>query len=293
MRKLLTILASLAVGVPVLAGEYGTKAVTTSMLVSGSVTTSKLADGSVTTSKLSAGAVTTSKIAVEALDPLRIDRVNNRVGVGITNPAVDFQVGPVGATARTIAIGGGNRWNLTGQVAGTLDISNADASITPVSLPSTGGDILFTAPDDIILNGSSGGNVGIGTTNPAFKLHMSSGVFLADGTGANIRVADGSADSNPHLKINNDVASWDVQVVGARSDSFEINNSGLSGEEFSITTNGGLKPYSRTIAELVAITPTVGETYYCSDCTLAGGRVVFSTGTSAGNFADADGSDWE
>ena len=57
---------------------------------------------------------------------------------------------------------------------------------------------------------------------------------------------------------------------------------------------GGIGHFSRTIAQLQAITPAqVGISYFCSDCTLAGGRLVVSTGTAAANFSDADGSDWE
>ena len=50
---------------------------------------------------------------------------------------------------------------------------------------------------------------------------------------------------------------------------------------------GGLGLYPRTKAQLLAITPTEGEEYYCSDCSPK--KVVVSTGTAAGNFADATG----
>jgi hypothetical protein len=51
---------------------------------------------------------------------------------------------------------------------------------------------------------------------------------------------------------------------------------------------GGIAHYSRTIAQLQAIVPgAVGVVYYCSNCSPA--KLVVSTGTSAGNFADAVG----
>lgn len=51
---------------------------------------------------------------------------------------------------------------------------------------------------------------------------------------------------------------------------------------------GGIAHYSRTIAQLQAIVPgVVGVAYYCSNCSPA--KLVVSTGTSAGNFADAVG----
>ena len=42
----------------------------------------------------------------------------------------------------------------------------------------------------------SGGLVGIGTTNPATKLHMSSGTLTVDGTGGAINVAVGSVTAS-------------------------------------------------------------------------------------------------
>lgn len=56
----------------------------------------------------------------------------------------------------------------------------------------------------------------------------------------------------------------------------------------SFRDTGGFRLYSRTIAQLNAITPdAVGEAFYCNNCSPA--KIVVSTGTSAGNFADAIG----
>ena len=55
-----------------------------------------------------------------------------------------------------------------------------------------------------------------------------------------------------------------------------------------LTLTGGIGFYSRTIAQLLAITPSaVGQAYYCSDCSPK--KAVISTGTSVGNFAAIDG----
>ena len=54
------------------------------------------------------------------------------------------------------------------------------------------------------------------------------------------------------------------------------------------TMTGPLGLYSRSMAELLGITPTAkGQLYYCSTCSPE--KVVVSTGTAAGNFAAADG----
>ncbi len=67
---------------------------------------------------------------------------------------------------------------------------------------------------------------------------------------------------------------------------------GVTKSTFTATGNlylgGTARFYSRTKAQLLAITPGAeGEGYYCSDCSPK--KIVVSTGTVAGNFADASG----
>ena len=50
-------------------------------------------------------------------------------------------------------------------------------------------------------------------------------------------------------------------------------------------TAGAIQPYCRTIAQLMAITPAVGDTYCCSNCTLTYDHVV-GTGAVAGGFRE-------
>jgi hypothetical protein len=58
-------------------------------------------------------------------------------------------------------------------------------------------------------------------------------------------------------------------------------------------SDGGLAPYSRTLAQLQLLAPvSVGEVFFCSNCAGAvgnTGHLVVSTGTSAGNWADTAG----
>ena len=51
-------------------------------------------------------------------------------------------------------------------------------------------------------------------------------------------------------------------------------------------TAGAIKPYKRTIAQLMAITPAVGDIYSCLDCTLTYDLVV-GTGAVAGGFRES------
>ena len=57
---------------------------------------------------------------------------------------------------------------------------------------------------------------------------------------------------------------------------------------------GPLTVYSRTEAQLLALTPTaVGQVYYCSDCSVSKGLVVSTGTTEGGQFAAADGSKFD
>lgn len=99
--------------------------------------------------------------------------------------------------------------------------------------------------------------------------------------------AAGAAYSAPtpkggNLTVENDLAVGDdVTVAG------DLTVTG--GISFAGAATAAIKFYSRTTAQLMAITPAVvGQAYYDSDRK----SLVVSTGTSAGNFARADGSTW-
>ena len=53
------------------------------------------------------------------------------------------------------------------------------------------------------------------------------------------------------------------------------------------TMTGRLGLLNQTKVQLRAISPTLGDVYYCSDCSPK--KIVVATGTNAGNFADAVG----
>lgn len=55
----------------------------------------------------------------------------------------------------------------------------------------------------------------------------------------------------------------------------------------ALTAGGGLPLKNQTIAQLLAIVPAIGDTYFCTNCSPA--KIVVATGTAVGNFADAVG----
>ena len=97
----------------------------------------------------------------------------------------------------------------------------------------------------------AGGNVGIGTTGPAQKLHMSSGTLLIDGNAAT---------------------------------PFQI---GIS--SFVIRSSGAFSPQARTKAQIDLMTPVaVGEYIDCTDCTLPG--LCRSSGTAVAQWRKVESS---
>jgi hypothetical protein len=79
------------------------------------------------------------------------------------------------------------------------------------------------------------GNVNIGSTSAdTYRLDIRGN---SGGNAEMLRLYNASADSNPHLRIQNDAQHFSMQVVGARSDNFEIADStaGSSSAEVRLT----------------------------------------------------------
>lgn len=140
----------------------------------------------------------------------------------------------------------------------------------------------------------SGGQVGILTATPAYPLDVrgniaTNGTFIANNTGTGVYVSSFTGNNGAYtLDIysgNNGVLGMHLFTPGAYPLGFSTNG---AADEIDLQTEGGLLFYARTIAQLQAIVPiAAGEQFYCSNCTPA--KMVISTGTSAGNFADPAG----
>ena len=65
-----------------------------------------------------------------------------------------------------------------------------------------------------------------------------------------------------------------------------VTTSAIPDDTTLTVTAGAIKPYKRSITQLMAITPAVGDIYSCTDCTLTYDLVV-GTGSTAGGFRES------
>ena len=104
------------------------------------------------------------------------DSTNNRLGIGTQSPGADLHIEDAGNSSSGIrieAIGSANTDTVNMHFQGSA--GNAPFYI---SRAQTGGaEIQIQADGDLILNGTNGDNVGIGTTTPQQKLHVSNNIL--------------------------------------------------------------------------------------------------------------------
>jgi hypothetical protein len=140
---------------------------------------------------------------------MRINAFGN-IGVGTTSPQATFDV--VG----------------TGRFSGMVSLYNGTGASTPSI-------VLDPVNSQILLNGqsllapNSSGNVGIGTTNPAYKLQVNGTTKFGDGTNVSLGGAYGlfsSASGNAGLTLNKDnagqYASLDFLTGGSSATGWSI-----------------------------------------------------------------------
>ena len=227
---------------------------------------------------------------------------NGNVGIGVPVPrAISGPTLDVRGAANSSIILGRTANVGVGSTFGTLGFSAPNQSGTDtlwaimsvaVSTPQAGleaSSLIFSnrvggaIPE--VMRISELGNVGIGNTAPEHKLQISSGTLKIDGTLTNnvaiILTANGGAYG---IKPT----SSDLEILTPTAGAYANLKAALITGNSGVVSNNLIQYYSRSKAQITAITPTaVGQAYFCNDCSPL--KLVVSTGTAAGNFASVDG----
>jgi len=138
---------------------------------------------------------------------LKVDSTNNRVGIGIASPA---QLLEVSGNA------GKSRFTRSGSAGTTMEFFAGAAQAGGIQVQSTGLGIGGgTRENDIFLK--TDGNVGIGTTNPAAKLHVQTSHTQTDVTGANsnstLNIANSGAGNGVYNAIKFAANQQDMYIM--------------------------------------------------------------------------------
>mgnify|MGYP000163851508 CR=1 FL=1 len=163
-----------------------------------------------------------------------IDYSSGNVGIDVAAPTALLHVGTPGSTA-AIKVG---RAGGEPSIKSTADHLIIDSNSEYVSLNH------YVTDDVILANG--GGNVGIGTTSPSFKLHLSTEAGNMDSkiesnNGHARLIIDSKSDDDAILQFNeNNVRKWSIYVDGS-DDNFKITRSdvpsGSTTDAISIDTS--------------------------------------------------------
>ena len=151
-------------------------------------------------------------------------------------PTSDHLVFSTGTNGTIMAFDGLNHWITFHDTAGVQKMYyRGDGSPGLILEPGVG----LIVGDDVAVNGdtlfvdASADRVGINTSSADASLHIE-GSSVSD----LVKVEDTGTDSNPNIQIANDARSYNLQVVGARSDAFEIWDRTAGATRLSISTSG-------------------------------------------------------
>ena len=158
------------------------------------------------------GTVSSAGLAVDT-DTLYVDETNERVGINTASPDYNLVVADTGTSTVQIKAGNANYSQLN---FGDTD----DNDIGQIAYIHDSNEMRFTTNNSQAMVIDSSGDVGIGTTNPASKLHVQgtgttaiqvtggssnvAGIYLGDAGGlANGRLSYSNADNSLQLFTNN------------------------------------------------------------------------------------------
>jgi hypothetical protein len=188
-------------------------------------------------------------------------RINNagKVGIGTSSPSAMLDIQSASGSGNSVYMRGGTYSDIayaTGirflQPASTSNsnrqfrFTSGDSSLTIQGIDGAGTD---TSDTKLILQ-SSGGNVGIGTTSPAYKL------------------------------VVNDVNDVRIQLDSSTTQGFYFTKAGANNGTYRVDTNGNFEWYTKTVSQAMTLTAAgnllVGTTS-------AGGKLVVTQTASSTN----------
>jgi hypothetical protein len=180
-----------------------------------SVTTEKLTNSSVTSAKIVNNTITADDMdssdsyafaGVNVGSTFVTDTVNDRIGVGTTNPTYPLDVEDTGAGFIK------GSFVSTGSAHSTISFDNTGSTAASVRVGSNNNDFYVRTSGSEKLRVTSGGSVGIGTSSPNTALHIV-GLNQTNGTlDLTPNAAKGSFSSYVHYGTNGD---WYIRSASA------------------------------------------------------------------------------
>lgn len=205
--------------------------------------------------------------AVTASEVMRIN-INGNVGIGTTNPATLLHVDTAGADAR-IRVSAG-----TNTVQGGM-IANTNGLVYAGSITNHGFSLRTNDTDRVRIQ--TDGNVGIGTTSPAYTLQVGTGANSATARAAFLggyTVFENSAGTgNPSITFNNDT---DTGILNPAANTIVFTTNGS--ERMRLDSTGGINigTSSQLNSSRVSIADSALKTS-------AGNCLTFATATGGSN----------
>jgi hypothetical protein len=179
---------------------------------------------------------------------LFVDASTDRVGVKTNAPSSDLHINPAADDIFTNGLRVQRAAATTQNVV--LNYSGGAANIVATDAALSNPIIrFFTSTDGTTsterMRIDSSGNVGIGTSSPATKFHVSntSGatqVRVSSDTDVSFSATATGADSTAFMTVLNDARQWTIRVNGSESDQFQIRDSTAGATRMVIDSSGNV-----------------------------------------------------
>ena len=186
----------------------------------------------------------------------------------------------VGAAIRSMVIDPYGRYSLDFHTTGTDATEGDDALRMRIT---NQGDIQFIGSAGNLYWEKSTSNLGIGTNAPSSNAAIHAVTTGYSGASGAIILEDTRTDANPFFQIKNDARQYNLQVVGARSDNFEIYDNGAGAIRLAVTSGGnvGIGSQSPTYKLVVSNGGAAGYEFNVNGLNSGVNTVVYNRLTSA------------